>query len=183
MKNFNELYVKNKEEKRIKTEKEHEMLAKRLSNDIKAITLSSNFLLEAESMLSEKGCLKVDHRLICRNNIIYTVTENSKCIATKFSKDTICNQLSLGSDKGQELIGDDFIKFWQDRGVHVIFVFGYMILVVDSLWEKMQNDYKTALSYGSDCKTSFFFPEARIEEMADILDASKYGKSPFCCFE
>lgn len=183
MKNFNELYVKNTEEKRIKTEKEHEMLTKRLINDIKAITLSSNFLSEAESMLSEKGCLKVDHRLVFRNDTIYTVTENSRFCDTKFPEYTSCSQLSLGSDEGQKLIGEDFIKFWQDRGVHVIFVFGYMVLVVDALWEKIQNDYKTALSYGSDCETSFFFPEMRVEKMADKLDAAKYGKMPFCYFE
>lgn len=183
MKNFNELYVKNTEEKRIKTEKEHEMLTKRLVNDIKEFTWNSNFLSEAESMLSKNGCLKVDHRLVCRNNTIYTVTENSRSCDTKFPEDTNCSQLSIGSDKGQELIGDDFIKFWKDQGVHVIFVFGYMVLVVDALWEKIQNDYKTALSYGSECETSFFFPEMRVEKMADKLDAAKYGKRPFCRFE
>lgn len=183
MKNFNDLYLKNTEEQRTKIEKEHEMLIKRLSNDIKALTWNDNFLAEAESMLSKKGCLKIDHRLIYRHGTIYTVTKNCKCCTTKFPKDTVCSQLSLGSEEGQRLIGNDFMKFWEDQGVHVIFVFGYMILVVNALWEKIQNDLKTALSYGNDCETSFFFPEMRIEKMADGLDASKYGKMPFCYFE
>lgn len=183
MKNLNELYLKNMEEKRIKAEEEHKILKNQLLNDIKAFTYSKSFLEKAESMLSDKGCLKIDHRLIYRNNTIYTVTEkHSFCNAT-FPKDTSCSQLSLGSEEGQKLIGDDFVKFWEDQGVRVIFVFGYMILVVDTLWEKMENHHKTTSSRRNNKETNYLPLEMRIEKMADRLDASKWMNRPFCCFE
>lgn len=182
LKNFNELYLENKEKKTNEANYKKNLLIERLVRDIKSLTTNEDFMKEAEEMLIENGCFKVCYSCIFADDKVYVlVGKDYSNIADKISSKRV-NYLKSGvaSEEVQELIGKEFIGFWANHGVSVIFCFGNIFFVVNSLWDKINDQHKKEVEQNKGPHKSVFFPEEWLNKISKKLDIVKYVSGPFC---
>lgn len=185
MKNLNELYLENEEKRVNKANYENGLLIERLARDIKNLTLNERFMKEAEETLIANGCFKICHSGVIVDDNIYTlVGKNYSNVADEiFSKQSNYQQLQAASEEVQELIGKEFFNFWADHGVSVIFCFGNIFFVVNSLWDKINNQCKKMIERNKGPHKAVFFPEEWLNKISKKLDIVKYVSGPFCYIE
>lgn len=97
-----------------------------------------------------------------------------------FSKESDYQQLQAASEEVQELIEKEFSNFWANHGVSVIFCFGNIFFVVNSLWDKINDQYKKEVEQNKGPHKTVFFPEERLNKISKKLDIIKYVSGPFC---
>lgn len=182
LKNFNELYLENKEKKTNEANYKKNLLIERLVRDIKSLTTNEDFMKEAEEMLIKNGCFKICHSGIVADDKIYILVEKDyPNVADEISsKRSDYRQLEAASEEVQELIGKEFFNFWSNHGVSVIFCFGNIFLVVNSLWNKINDQYKKEVEQNKGPHKAVFFPEEWLNKISKKLDIVKYVSGPFC---
>lgn len=185
MKNLNELYLKNEEKKANKAKENKNLLIEKLARDIKKLIVIEDLMIMAEEMLIKNGCFKICHSGVIVDDKVYIVaTEDYLDIVDRtLSERTNYEQIEATSEEVQELIGQDFINFWADRGVSVVFYFDSIFFVVNSLWVKIKNQCKKEAEQSKKHHNGVLFPGDRLGRMSKELDILEYVPRPFCYIE
>lgn len=185
MRNLDELYLENKEKKTNETNRKKNLLVERLARDIKNLTTNKDFMKEAEEMLIEDGCFKICHSGVIIDDKIYIIAGKGYLnISDKIlANHANYQQLEAASQQVQELIGKEFIDFWAGYGVCVVFYFNNIFFVVNSLWDKINNQFEKDLEQIKGSHTALYFPGDRLGRISERLDILKYVSGPFCYIE
>lgn len=180
MKNFNDLYLENQNSKALRAEYQLNEITDRLSGDIRKLISNEDFMKRAEYMLAEKGCFKISHSAMFVNDKIYITTSEYRPSDFVFPRFKHPDTLNANSALVQEKIGSDFINFWAERGVHVSFAYESILFVVESLWDKADEEFKEAELDEAYFNVELFSPDYKFNKASGSVDISQYVSGPFC---
>lgn len=180
MKNFNDLYLQNKENKALKAEYQLNEITDKLANDIRGLVFNKEFMKRAEYMLAENGCFRIFHSAMFVNDKIYITTSEYRPADLVFPRYKHPDILNANSSLVQEKIGSDFINFWAERGVHVSFAYENILFVVESLWSKAEEDFEKAELDKVYFNIELFSPEYKFNKESERVNISQYVSGPFC---
>lgn len=182
MKNFNDMYLNSKKEKALEKDIQKSMMVERLAGNLKKFMCNSDFMKEAESLLSDKGYFKIPLTAVFADGQIYTAIENERQTENYFWRHEAPHILDSSSQSLQEKIKKDFTDFWAERGVQILFVYENAVFVVESLLKNSKRQFlddhpKINRKYYNSIPCDLPYV---LYQTSTTIDITKYIPGPFC---